>query len=275
MRTFRVYKPATTNAAFLELEHAGAGFLSQIGRAPRPVPSPPDASAPSVSAPSVLRSRGDRPHVLFVHQNYPAQFGHVAEWPADRGCRCTFGDERPPAPGPVERVQHRLCGGATKHDHPDTRPFENATYHALGVYEALRARPDVRPDLIVGHSGFGSTLSLRELYPSVPIVNYFEYYYHTHSPPIRGTDLRRAVPERDHRWQGCARPRVSQHHPSVGGGFSTEVAVRQGVRLEALPPTRSGDQQRRKRLPQGTDENPPRSFVADPASQGTAGEPFL
>jgi glycosyltransferase involved in cell wall biosynthesis len=45
------------------------------------------------------------------------------------------------------------------------------------VYEALGARPDVRPDLIVAHSGFLSSVFLRELY-DCPIVNYFEYYYH-------------------------------------------------------------------------------------------------
>ena len=37
-------------------------------------------------------------------------------------------------------------------------------------------------DLIVGHSGFGSTLFLRELYPTCPIVNFFEYYYLPHDP---------------------------------------------------------------------------------------------
>ena len=47
---------------------------------------------------------------------------------------------------------------------------------AKGVYRAVKARPDLRPDLIVGHSGFGSTMFLRELL-DVPILNYFEYYY--------------------------------------------------------------------------------------------------
>ena len=42
----------------------------------------------------------------------------------------------------------------------------------------MKARPDIRPDLVVGHSGFGSTLFLRELY-DCPIINYFEYFYHT------------------------------------------------------------------------------------------------
>ena len=44
----------------------------------------------------------------------------------------------------------------------------------------MQGGADLRPDLVVGHSGFGSTLFLPELYPGVPIVNYFEFYYHAH-----------------------------------------------------------------------------------------------
>jgi hypothetical protein len=48
--------------------------------------------------------------------------------------------------------------------------------HARGVYEALRKTPEVRPDLIVAHSGFGSSLFLPYLY-GAPIINFFEYYF--------------------------------------------------------------------------------------------------
>ena len=41
----------------------------------------------------------------------------------------------------------------------------------------------MQPDLIVGHSGFGSTLFLRELF-DCPVINYFEYYYRS-----KGSDL--------------------------------------------------------------------------------------
>jgi len=54
--------------------------------------------------------------------------------------------------------------------------FENAVGHARGVYEALKGRRDVRPDLVVAHSGFGSSLYLPYLYDA-PIVNFFEYFY--------------------------------------------------------------------------------------------------
>ena len=118
-------------------------------------------------------------HVLFVHQNYPAQFGHVAEHLAARHAfRCTFVSEKPAGKvGKVERIQYAARGGATERNHYCSRTFENAVWHADGVYAALKARPDIRPDLVVGHSGFGSTLFLKELYPAAPVVNLFEFFY--------------------------------------------------------------------------------------------------
>ena len=118
-------------------------------------------------------------HILFVHQNYPAQFGHVAAYLARRGFRCTFVSRLPPGTeNGVERVQFDLKGGATEATHFGSRSFESATWQSHAVYDALKARPDVRPDLIVGHSGYLTTTLLRELYPC-PVVSYFEYYYQT------------------------------------------------------------------------------------------------
>ncbi|MBY0587869.1 glycosyltransferase [bacterium] len=117
-------------------------------------------------------------HVLFVHQNFPAQFGHIASYLVrNHGFECTFVSERPPGnEGGIRRLQYKLHGGATKSTHYCSRSFENFIWHSHGVYETMKANPDVRPDLIVGHSGFGSTLFLADLY-QCPIVNYFEYYY--------------------------------------------------------------------------------------------------
>jgi glycosyltransferase involved in cell wall biosynthesis len=119
-------------------------------------------------------------HALFIHQNYPAQFGHVAASLARRrGFRCTFVSQQPPGTADgVERIQYHLRGGATAQSHYCSRTFENAAWHSHAVYEALAARPDVRPDLVVAHSGFLSTVFLRELYDCA-VVNYFEYFYRT------------------------------------------------------------------------------------------------
>ena len=121
-------------------------------------------------------------HVLFVHQNFPAQFGHIARHLVrTHGWRCTFVSKTQPGAGDsIRRIAYTTQGGARETNHYCSRTFENAVWHAHGVYDACREHPDVRPDLIVGHSGFGSTLFLPELYPGVPIVNYFEFYYHPH-----------------------------------------------------------------------------------------------
>jgi glycosyltransferase involved in cell wall biosynthesis len=119
-------------------------------------------------------------HVLFVHQNFPAQFGHIAEYLVRRqGFRCTFATQQNAgiAHG-IERIQYHVTSGATEKSHYCSRTFENAICHSHALYEALRGRPDIQPDLIVAHSGFLTTTFLRELY-RCPIVNYFEFFYRT------------------------------------------------------------------------------------------------
>ncbi len=121
-------------------------------------------------------------NVLFVHQNFPAQFGYLARHlVAKLGWRCTFVSKTPPGEvAGVRKIEYRTRGGALESNHYCSRTSENCIWHAHGVFEACKSTPELRPDLIVGHSGFGSTLFLPELYPSAPVVNYFEFYYHPH-----------------------------------------------------------------------------------------------
>jgi len=126
-------------------------------------------------------------HALFVHRNFPAQFGHIAaHLVRERGWECTFVSETEPGVvAGIRKIQYRPRGGATDGTHYFARTFENAVAHAHGVYEALEPlRDELRPDVVVGHSGFGSTLFLPELWPDTPLAGYFEYFYRPH-----GSDL--------------------------------------------------------------------------------------
>jgi glycosyltransferase involved in cell wall biosynthesis len=62
----------------------------------------------------------------------------------------------------------------------------------------MEAHADFHPDAIIAHSGFGSSLFLRDLF-DCPILNYFEYYYRSHDsdmdfrpefPPVQLDRLR-------------------------------------------------------------------------------------
>ena len=125
-------------------------------------------------------------HVLFVHKNYPAQFGHIARrLVSDFGWQCTFVSERPAGDDAgVRLIQYQLAEGAAgTTTHYCSRTFENAIWHSHAVYQACESSITSPPDLIIGHSGFGSTLFLRELF-SCPVINYFEFYYRTRNSDI-------------------------------------------------------------------------------------------
>jgi len=133
-------------------------------------------------------------HILFVHQNFPAQFGQIAAWWSQvREGRSTFVSSKSPGlvPG-IEHIQYQIAGGARESTHFCSRTFENQTWNSHGLYEALRARPDIQPDLIVAHCGFVSPLYLRELYPRTPQIGYFEYFYHPYESDM---DFRKDFPQ--------------------------------------------------------------------------------
>ena len=93
------------------------------------------------------------------------------------GWQCTIVSRNPAGTSDgVGLIQYELKCGATEKTHYCTRSFENAVAHSQAVYEAYRQHKELRPDLVVGHSGFGSTLFLREVF-DCPIVNYFEYFW--------------------------------------------------------------------------------------------------
>ena len=117
--------------------------------------------------------------ILFVHCNYPAQFRHLSqhlaanteneivflcqnkEWTANNVpninlARYQLGRE----------PQGELC-------HPYLRRYEAAVLHGqAALREALRLRQNgFYPDLIVGHSGFGNTLYLKEVWPNAKFVD--------------------------------------------------------------------------------------------------------
>lgn len=126
--------------------------------------------------------------ILFVHPNYPAQFGPVLTRLArDPGVECVFVTKRESLGARhddgVRKILYRPRGGAAKSTHFCSRTFENAVWQSHAIYEACKSEAGLSPDVIVGHSGFGTTAMLKDLYDA-PVLNLFEYFYHS-----RNSDL--------------------------------------------------------------------------------------
>ena len=131
-------------------------------------------------------------HVLFVHQNFPAQFKYMApRLVKERGWQCSFVTERVEGELPgVRKIIYKARGGASMANSVFTRNYENAVAHAHGVFEAMKEAKDVKPDLVVAHTGFGSSLFLPFLYDA-PVINFLEFFY---SPAGQDLGFRPEVP---------------------------------------------------------------------------------
>jgi glycosyltransferase involved in cell wall biosynthesis len=126
-------------------------------------------------------------HVLFIHQAFPAQFGRLAlELAKAHGWKCSFLiEDLSTCPTPSQEMLrtldiHRLVIPADdKDDKPTPWPQIYGKFLGLAkaVYEGVRDRPALRPDLVVGHGGRGSpTMFLPEVV-DCPIINYCEYHF--------------------------------------------------------------------------------------------------
>ena len=119
---------------------------------------------------------------LFVHQNMPGQYREMVLWLAGRGGhRIVFLTQRkpPPAIDGVQAVTYRPHRVAGKDAYGLSRVWEDAAGAGYGAALAARKlREDgFTPDIIIGHSGWGELLFLKQVWPDVPILGLFEYYY--------------------------------------------------------------------------------------------------
>ena len=145
---------------------------------------------------------GDRADVLFVHNNFPAQFGFIAAALKARGWRgAAIGS--PTARSADITVRHwKLARGTGK----DVFAYAvRAEADFLRAQAAAKVAVDLKargfdPDVIVGHPGWGETLLLHDVFPRARQVLHGEFYYHALGADV-GFDPEFGQPGEDERWR--------------------------------------------------------------------------
>ena len=119
-------------------------------------------------------------NILFVHQNMPGQFKHLAPHLAAEGHRVVFLTRRKDIviPG-VRTVTYAVPREAGAQTHHYVRLFENGV---IAGQEVVRQAQELRrggfvPDVVIAHSGWGEALFLKDVYPRVPLIVFSEFYY--------------------------------------------------------------------------------------------------
>jgi glycosyltransferase involved in cell wall biosynthesis len=125
---------------------------------------------------------------LFLHQNFPAQYRHVvrhlADLPGNEVYFITQPNENHMAG--VHKVTYPKDARGTINCHLFAMEIERAIYTGATVAEVCRKLREqgFRPDLIVGHCGWGETLFVKDVFPETPLLAYFEFFYHAHGVDV-------------------------------------------------------------------------------------------
>ena len=125
---------------------------------------------------------------LFVHQNFPGQYLHlVRHLVAQRTHDLVFiTEENGNAIPGVRKAIYRMPPTPNLGTHRDAQEFEAGMIRAglvAAVAGNLRAL-GFQPDIVIGHHGWGELLNMQDVFPGVPLLGYFEFYYN-----LRGYDV--------------------------------------------------------------------------------------
>ncbi len=119
---------------------------------------------------------------LFIHQNFPGQYRHVIRHLAEQPGNTVYFITQPnknEIPG-IQKLVYIPKLQSAPNCHPLTNDIDRAIRIGSAVADVCRMlqSQNIQPDIIVGHSGWGETLFIKDVYPDVPLLAYFEFYYH-------------------------------------------------------------------------------------------------
>jgi glycosyltransferase involved in cell wall biosynthesis len=119
--------------------------------------------------------------ILFIHQNFPGQFKHLAPILAQHGhtvVAMTLQKKNSKWQG-VQLIPYEVNRATTETLHPWLQDFETKTIRAEACFRtALQLKKNgFTPDIIIAHHGWGESLFLKDVWPKVKMGIYCEFFY--------------------------------------------------------------------------------------------------
>jgi glycosyltransferase involved in cell wall biosynthesis len=119
--------------------------------------------------------------VLFIHQNFPGQYTHLAAALQARGHQVESigGPTARPLPGIRLHRYNPMPAGGVPPCHAWVADFQTKCLRAEAVARLLQRliSEGLRPDLVVGHPGWGELLAVKDHLPHVPVLHQVEFVY--------------------------------------------------------------------------------------------------
>lgn len=121
-------------------------------------------------------------NILFIHQNFPAQFKFLAPALVKAGHKVTALALNPTCPGlwnGIKVLKYVTERGSSPEIHPWLSDFETKIIRAEACYRAANKleKTGFAPDLIIAHPGWGETLFIKEVWPASKLLIYCEFFY--------------------------------------------------------------------------------------------------
>lgn len=118
-----------------------------------------------------------------MHQNFPGQFLHILRHLAatERHDLVFITQENANFIPGVRKATYRGPGELNPSTHRDAQEFDHAMARAQAVAQVAASLKALgfNPDIIIGHHGWGEMLNLGDVWPGVPTLGYYEFYYNT------------------------------------------------------------------------------------------------
>jgi glycosyltransferase involved in cell wall biosynthesis len=153
--------------------------------------------------------------VLLVHQNFPGQMRHLGLALHRRGDRViSIGGPLSAKQAPWQLIRYNEL---LNKPHPCHRWAEDNLSKVLraetvGAIMFKLRQEGWTPDIVIGHSGWGELVPVKDIFPDVPVMHYLELFYQP-----KGLDVNFDPEFEDQNWDN-----------------QTKVRIRQSLQLQAL-----------------------------------------